>query len=754
MQLLVGADINNAITRNMGCKRRCTNQVPNNRSGRIIQTSQLNGEARVHSTTDLSICGIQLNNSYHRLVFGKLWGDYCHQRSISKVGVCGASTGDNQKSAGLFLIYIKHAFRSNNSLRRLIATHSEGCVMVCDIYASDDSLEAQRVVFNNSSLDRLQIETSHLLQNRRFLVNTDGRGSILRSVNNGARSYANHHCIFVSADCQNAVRGNLGIRVALTTNRPGYFLRQLLRAVYDGRECDYRTRTNSHSIRRNLNTVDFGIRLWNWLFNFFLNRSPNSGTVRSTLTDIFGIERSCRNIGKSIVTAGIIGRDCNIGDVVFCNILLGCCANLQALGSLANTDRQNAVISQVCSLDIITCQAPSNCLRRIVFTNDYGFEYSLPTLLKFYQVRSNDNCINSYFIDTGGLCGNYINNSLAIYLRSLLRVGSQYKHIALLIFADKYQTVRSYASILRCRASQLPNNLLGGIIDAVHLSGKLLAIATTNLASTRIYDNFSYSRLVNSVLRISYANSRSSEETLISGSLSCYDENLRQFIGADMECTILVDIGICRTLSRYRINSREITQIYAVHHCIEHYRAAKDNFYVSRNKDNTSYHRSQRIFHIYIDRNNCLCIYGFIGFGSNANGDCLRSFLLANLQDTILSDSCIADALAFNSPLYAARELCISLNNSGKCNSCALTNSNVERAKGNSFNCRLLTGYWIRIYNFSAAAWSITGAISTCVAASSTTGASATTTARLLDIHPLKVSIQNPLLTSSERTCF
>ncbi|DAT81416.1 MAG TPA: hypothetical protein [Caudoviricetes sp.] len=215
-----------------------------------------------------------------------------------------------------------------------------------------------------------------------------------------------------------------------------------------------------------------------------------------------------------------------------------------------------------------------------------------------------------------------------------------------------------------------------------------------------------------------------------------------------MECTILIDMGICRTLSRYRINSGEITQIYAVYHCIEHYRAAKDNFYISRNKDNTSHDWRQRIFHIHIDRNNCLCIYRFIGFRSDANGDCLRSFLLANLQDTILSDSCIADALAFNSPLYAARELCISLNNSGKCNSCALTNSNVERTKGNSFNCRLLTGYWIGIY--SAAAWSIT----TCAAASGSTGASATTTARLLDIHPLKVSIQNPLLTSSERARF
>ena len=626
--------------------------------------------------------------------------------------------------------------------------------MVCDIYASHDSLEAQRVVFNDSSLDRLQIETSHLLQDRRFLVNTDSRGSILRSVNDGARSHTNHHCIFIGADCQNAVRGNLGIRIALTADRPSYFLRQLLRAVYNGRECDYRAGRHSHSIGRNLNTIDFGIRLWDWLFNFLFNRSPNSGTVSSTLTDILGIERSCGNIGKSIVAAGVIGRNGNIGDVVFGSILFGCCANLQALGSLANADSQNTVISQVCSLNIIACQTPSNCLRRIVLTNDYSFEYSLPSLLKFHQVRSNDNCINSYFINTGGLCGNYINNSLAIYLRSLLRVGSQYKHIALLIFADKYQTVRSYASILRCRASQLPNNLLGGIIDAVHLSGKLLTITTANLGCARIYDNFSYSGLVNSVLRISYADSRSSEETLIGRSLSCYDENLRLLVSADIECTILVDIGICRALSRYRINSGEITQIYAVHHCIEHYRAAKDNFYICRNEDNTSYDWRQRIFHIYIDRNNCLCIYRFISFRSNTNGDCLRSFLLANLQDTILSDSCIADALAFNSPLYAARELCISLNNSGKCNSCALTNSNVERVKGNSFNCRLLTGYWIGIYNFSAAAWSITSAISTCVAASGSTGASATTTARLLDIHPLEVSIQNPLLTSSKRARF
>ena len=626
--------------------------------------------------------------------------------------------------------------------------------MVCDIYASYDGLEAQRVVFNNSSLDRLQIETSHLLQYRRFLINTDSRGPILRSVNDGARSHTNHHCIFIGADCQNAVRGNFGIRIALTANRPGYFLRQLFRAVYDGRECDYRAGRHSYSIGRNLNTVDFGIRLWNWLFNFLLNRSPNSGTVCSTLTDIFGIERSCRNIGKPIVTTSIIGCNGNISDVVFGSILLGCCANLQALGSFTNANGQNAVISQICSLDIITCQTPSNCLRRIILTNDYGFEYSLPALLKFHQVRSNDNCINSYFINTGSFCGNYINNSLAIYFGSLLRVSSQYKHIALLIFANKYQTIGSNASILRCRASQLPNNLLGGIIDAVHLSGELLTITATNLGCARIYDNFSYSRLVNSVLRISYADSRSSEETLICRSLSCYDENLRQFIGADMECTILVDIGICRTLSRYRINSGEITQIYAVHHCIEHYRAAEDNFYISRNKDNTGYDWRQRILHIYIDRNNCLCIYRFIGFRSNTNGDCLRSFLLANLQDTILSNSCIADALAFNSPLYAARELCISLNNSGKCNSCALTNSNVKRAKGNSFNCRLLTGYWIGIYNFSAAAWSITSAISTCVAASGSTGASATTTARLLDIHPLKVSIQNPLLTSSERACF
>ena len=296
--------------------------------------------------------------------------------------------------------------------------------MVCDIYASHDSLEAQRMVFNNSSLDRLQIETSYLLQYRSFLINTDSCSSILRSINDGACSHANHHCIFVGADCQNAVRGNLSIRIALTANRPSYFLRQLFRAVYDSRECDYRAGRHSHSIGRNLNAIDFGIRLWNWLFNFFLNRSPNSGTVGSTLTDIFGIERSCGNIGKSIVAAGIIGRNGNIGDVIFGSILLRCCANLQALGSLTNTDSQNTVISQVCSLDIIACQTPSNCLRRIVLTNDYCFEYSLPTLLKFHQVRSNDNCINSYFINAWSFCGNYINDSLAIYLRSFLRVSS------------------------------------------------------------------------------------------------------------------------------------------------------------------------------------------------------------------------------------------------------------------------------------------------------------------------------------------